>query len=147
MTVQEFEEMANILRFKYRMASTGSPSWRRAFILRSDGASVGRFSFKDGRVAFIKNYKRSHFEGLDETDFIFLRIHRYMKDGVAISADLYSDLIITAKHHRQQDLEEKEAWRRAHPKRNPDGTEKRRKRLHGRNLRHVLAELVMEARP
>ena len=90
-----------------------------------------------------KSYKRGYIRTLDDTDQIFIRLNRYIKDKTIISLSEYEDLAIKAEKIRIKDLREKREWRKANPLYNTDGSIKHRRRLEGKNVRHILTELVM----
>ena len=81
---------------------------------------------------------------------IFTRLSRYLMDGTVISRPVYQKMVEEAHRYVAEDLAAKLAWRAAHPKFGwkifKDGTtdwvEKHRRKIVGRNVRHVVTEMI-----
>ena len=132
---------------RFNVVDCGSrhgPQWHRVFVLHK-GVTLGRLSFRDYKLFSVKCYKRSYHDVVDETDYIFYRLNYWLATGIIISRAEFDGLVILAEEKRVADLEEKKAWRQRNPPGlKPDGTPKRRRKLTGRNVRHILADMVRE---
>lgn len=157
MTIDELKKAGKMFGFTVDVKTTGSPDWIRGFIIDSRGVTLGRANFHNGSLWGIKNYKRDYRRDLCETDLLFLRLNRYLKDGFYISTDVYYELMKISKKYVKDDLEAKKKWRREHPKFHKKdhtsasgkysykkGDLKSRRKLEGRNVRSVLAQKIMQ---
>lgn len=143
MKIESLKTMEKEFGCKFNIQSTGSPEWIRMFVIDSQGRSIGRCNFKNEKLYNIKNYKRSYIETLDETDKIFLRINKYIKDKILVPLEEYYKLVIEAKQLQHSDIVNKIAWREANQKFCKNGKPVQRRKLKGRNIRFILKDLVM----
>ncbi|MBI9084540.1 MAG: hypothetical protein JEZ11_13150 [Desulfobacterales bacterium] len=127
------------------VGDTNHPAWKRAFITddRREGCSIGRVSFKDGEHTDFKSYKKNYQTEVDDTDLIFMRLMRYLSDGVVVPKSVFRRFVTEANRIRKVDLDEKLAWRKANPARTRHGKPIQRGRLVGKNVRYILGELIM----
>lgn len=116
--------------------------WEQLFVLNSQRVSIGRLSFHRGRLNAVKCYKRDYMGEICETDRIFLRFEYYLwSKGRLLSLEELAELEAAAKEQVELCLRECEDWRLE----NPHPTGKKRKSLRGRNVRHVLRDMVQRA--
>ena len=120
------------------LQETGSPDWHRGFVHDSRGCSIARISFYKGKIKYIKNYIRGYQQSLCETDWVMMRLTRYLSDYRVITKYEFMSLVKKAKYIVAKDLEEKKQWRLDNP------SKKSRRKLKGKNIRPVLAELIYE---
>lgn len=111
--------------------------WDRIFVLNSKGVTIGKITFKDGELYYLKSYKKDYRRDLCETDQIFFRLERYIQDNTIVSLEKYRQLIKVAQLIVAKDKQNKINWRRKHPRSN-----RPRKRLIGKNIRFVLRTLI-----
>jgi len=132
------DQLAHIIGFKYTLQERGH-GWFFLFIQDQDEVSLGRMTFINEKLHSYRSYKKHYHKQVDETDFIFLRIKRFLLDGTLIDQDAFDLLVKQAEQIREQDLVKCHAWREA----NPLKGQKKRRRLEGRNVRQLLDDLVM----
>jgi len=154
MKVEDLDFLAWRFKFSYELSNNygwqSGWNWKRAFMKNSEGVTIGRFTFRDGKLYSWKIYKPSHYAEFDEGDVICLRLSRYLLDGMVVPLQVCHDLISQAKLYVAQDLKARQQWRMEHPKfgwvRHKDGQctweEKSRRKLTGRNPTHVATELI-----
>lgn len=139
MNIFNLKDIEKIINCKFNIQKTGHRDWVRAFVLNSQEVTIGRLNFFQDSLYNIKNYKRYYIDTLDETDFIFFRLSRYLKDKTIISLTEYNNLIEQAKEIQQKDLENKINWRQN----NPHPRKKHRRRIEKKILDLLLPDYVM----
>lgn len=127
-----------------------TPPWSRVFILRSDGCTIGRASFKNDGLYSVKNYKREYRSDICPTDFIFCNLDRVLAGKSALSSLVLLGFAEVARLEALSDLAEKLKWRDDNP---PGMTWNKKKqkmvpicraRLTGKNPRFILRRLVRD---
>ena len=115
--------------------------YSRVFILNSVGATIGRITFKNKKVCAIKCYKKDYIHTIDETDFIFMGINKYVSDGIKITKQIFEKLILQSQKEKEKNMEEKKKYRENH-KFDTHGRIKKRKALVGKNIRFILKDAI-----
>lgn len=143
-TIQNIKDIQHVFDFSVDVGKTKDANWIRVFITDRRGYSIGRLSFHNGNLYSIKNYKRSYIEDIDETDYVFMRLERYLHDGYIIPRGVMSDLECRANGIADIVMKGKLEKRAALPKFKPNGKRYKRKKLEYPNVRRILQRLVME---
>ena len=125
------------LNCSFEINKTKHPDWVRVFVTGSDNIQRGRLTFHKNTLYSVRNYKQDHIKSLGETDLIFNRLSRYIKDRCILDIETYNKIVIKAKKIRDDDLKEKNEWRKNNP--NP----KRKRKIEGKNLRRLVSNIVM----
>ena len=139
-------ELAKKFNCKFDKQPTGSWEWTRVFVLTKDNISLGRFSFKNGKLEAFKYYKPTQYE-LCSDDEIMLRLNWYVFDNIYISLELYRHWVSLTRVMRRRDIEKKLQWRKANPifKKIKDQIIKiRRKSIIGKSTYSCLMEMYRE---
>lgn len=143
------QEMADKFGCIFSKQPTGSYEWTRVFVRMPPNISIGRFSFKNGKLEACKFYKPSDYP-LAEEDKIMLRLFRYVNCNVYTTSERYDILLEQAKRLREEDIKMKLKRRSENPKIKQKLLPSRkivRQRLHrrkitGRSVRSFLLELL-----
>lgn len=151
MKILEFNaELGKKIGCSFVIQNDYSPVWARVFVRDGRGVSIGRITFKDGKVWYPKFYKRWYIKEVGPEDFIWLRLERYINDGVIITDEQFKLLVKEAIAIREKDLKQKQAWRDANPvesvsynKKYKMYTPKKRKKLEGKGVREILEKLAL----
>jgi len=142
-TVEDIQKVQEQLDFHTNLQKTGSGDWQRLFIVDKRGYSIGRINFFKGDLYNIKNYKRNSFRNVDETDVVFMRLDRFLKDGRLISCKQFHDIKVQAFINANELMDTKIAVRAMLPKYNANGKRIKRKKLKFPNVRNILYNLLM----
>lgn len=111
--------------------------WARGYIIdMTNGCTIGRMSFHDGNLEFLKWYKPDHIKTLCNSDKIRAQIEAYLYQDRVITDDEYRRSVVTADDLRRKDIKEKLLLRRL------SGKDKWRRRIEGRHIFRVLREVL-----
>lgn len=143
MRLENFLKSAEKVDCILNLQTTGSLEWKRVFIeIPSEtpniNISLGRASFLNDELYYMKSYKRGYINTLCRTDRIMLKLFKIVHDGIILTDVEYDQLVDESIKFRDTDLAEKLEWRKQN---NP---KKKRSRLEGRNVRNVLKNMVYE---
>lgn len=141
-TIEKLKDHAEIFGCTFYVRRTGSPDWVRMFVTDSRGRTIGRLNFFKGELYNLKNYKGSFATDICETDRVFMRMGRFLSDGVVIPLGAFSVLAQTAVQLAAADLAKKQVWRSRSPRLDRQGRRRGRPKLQGRSPRGILSELV-----
>lgn len=123
------------------VVKTGDPVYKRGFVLREDGCTIGRITFRNEQYSHIKWYWKGY-GGLIKADYIISRWSYLLRTGHVLDNSTYNTIVLTAKHIRDKDLEAKKEWRKANPKSLHNGNHRRK--LQGKTLRPIIASILAE---
>lgn len=138
MNKNELIQIEKAIGCRFTIVKTGHKDWERMFVINSKNIQIGRVALYKNEIYSINNYKRDYMNTLDETDFIFLRLSKYLKDRTIISNINYTKLINKAINLQKEDLEKKLKWRKNNP---VSSAKQHRKRIEGKNIRNILSQL------
>lgn len=134
-SISEIEEALMWIGAKSEVVKV-SDIWTRLFVKNLVGTSIGRVSFKYGKIFSVKSYKRDYRRDIDETDRVFWSLDYYFRTGEILSLIDFLKLKYEAEQIVDADLKKRQEWREAHP------SKRKRKRLEGGNPRAVLRDLI-----
>lgn len=113
-------------------------NWSRVFVTNSRGCQIARIGFEKDKLYFIKNYKRDYHTEVCETDFIMMRMEKYLADGLYLDKREFRKLINKAFMIQKSDYQQKRIWRINNPKTGKN----RRRALQKKNVRMILKNLI-----
>lgn len=128
----QIEKLANVNFSKLQTES----DWHRVFITKKNKILVGRLSFQNETLQFVKWYKPSYIRELDDSDRIKIQVEQLLFNNNVVSNETYDKYIAEVKNIVKVDMFQKMEFRRAYSKL------KRRKRLTGLNPRFVLERYI-----
>ena len=155
--IKKFDSaLASKFNCQFSKQPTYSKKWFRVFILMKQEdsnipLSLGRVSFKDGKLEYFKYYKPFEYP-LGPEDRIMIRLSFYLETGIYIPIEAYDYFALEAKLKHRRDLESKREWRANNP--TPFKTKiingkittlrRSRERIYGRSEKSFLMELLRE---
>ena len=131
------DELGKELGCTLKISKTGSPAWKRIFVIDKDGCSIARISLENDEFYSFKHYKPYYIKTLSDEDKICLRLEKYLTTGTIVPSDIYDQLVAKAIKIADKDIAEKKAWRATNPPK-----KNKRKGLTRRSERFIVANLV-----
>lgn len=126
----------------------GEIGWVRVFVIRPDGCTIGRLSFKNTKLEFIKWYKDKLYGNdieLDNSDEIAYRFNWFISNGKKLTHEKYLEFVKKAKEMVPIINARKVKKRLSLPKYNYiTGKKIKRKKLSPASERQCLHYIMME---
>ena len=130
-----------------KISKTNSPHWMRVFVVRQDGCTIARLSFKNGSLYSQKWYKENtganHAVGLislDDSDRIKWKFAFYRATGKTLEDKVYNKLVLEAETLRSTELEKRANATGS----NPRATPLRHEKITGPTIQKYLNDLMMD---
>ena len=157
MNIENFNNaLASKFGCRFSKEPTYSSEWNRIFILMKQKnsnipVSLGRASFKNGKLEYFKYYKPFEYP-LGPEDRIMIRLMFFLETNIYIPTEAYDHFVLEAKLKHRNNLEAKQNWRKNNPTPlktriiNGKITTHRRSRgrIQGRSENSFLMELLKE---
>lgn len=137
LTTRNIKLHAQVLGMTCEVVPTGHPRYHRVFLLRPDGCTIARLTFLDDCYDHAKFYKPDYLRDFDESDRCEARFRVYVATGRVLTDGELTDLIVKSTLEAKLDLAAKIEARKLLP-------QKSRRRLTGRNPRHLFKEKIRE---
>ena len=108
---------AEILHCSFKIEVRTS-EWKRLYIMREDGASIGRMSFNHDQLFSVKFYKRygMYDYDIDESDWVYLSWIWFQTTGTEFKRSIYEKCIEDAQIHKLIDYKRRLKERELRPK-------------------------------
>ena len=134
MRTADFIAAAPRLGCTFKKTGTGDPRWTRLLVIRPDGVTVGRLSFKDDVLTNNKEYKsRAYSMPIDESDRVYAAVSYFEFTGEFLEG--FDAMVEQARREVAEDLARKKEARKKLPV-------KKRPKLMGRDPRLVMYDIL-----